>query len=357
MPLVSSATRAHNVTATGSSSHRPPGFNRGLNISHLLSQIPRQAPFGRPDSPLLRDFDWVRDRYDHIRLPVDGRRLLSREGVWNQPNLAVLDDVLQSALDRGLGVVLDLHEFHGTSFSGDIQKSLFTVPEERALALRFWQSISERYTSVGPALRFELLNEPVADEDGLLNRFYEPLLQAVRSVSPKRSVILCSNRWGKVATVRSLEPFLDDPHVILSFHYYDPHIFTHQKASWVKNDHPEFPSIPFPGRVPDLNGVVAPGHYGLKSSGKDLTIEAIEEDLSGIAAWARAKGATLYMGEFGVYEKAPTESRIRWTETVLACCRQSGIPWAIWDYAGSFAVRDPESGAPTAIQVTVDRFQ
>jgi hypothetical protein len=44
------------------------------------------------------------------------------------------------------------------------------------------------------------------------------------------------------------------------------------------------------------------------------------------------EGATLYCGEFGVYEKAPRASRLRWTRDVVGILKDLGIGWSYWNY-------------------------
>ena len=56
----------------------------------------------------------------------------------------------------------------------------------------------------------------------------------------------------------------------------------------------------------------------------------------------------MHIGEFGVYDRAPDDSRLRWVTAVREACARHDFGWAVWDYRGGFAVRDP-AGEGTAI--------
>jgi endoglucanase len=219
---------------------------------------------------------------------------------------------------------------------------------------KLWRVISERYKAVGPELRFEILNEPIANDPADLTRFYSRILGIIREVSPQRTVLVCSNQWGSFHTVQHLEPLLDDPHVVIAVHYYEPHVFTHQGASWVELDHDKLPPIKFPGTVPDMMAFVGKDHYAYALGGTELTVESIEKEFNDLAEWATAKGAELHLGEFGVYEAADKASRQRWYRTVLEQCDKHGIGWAVWDYKGGFGVRDGRSGKASMVQEVIN---
>ncbi len=43
-------------------------------------------------------------------------------------------------------------------------------------------------------------------------------------------------------------------------------------------------------------------------------------------------GQSLYCGEFGVIDRAPHDSRIRWHQDFISLLRQYGIARAVWSY-------------------------
>jgi len=47
------------------------------------------------------------------------------------------------------------------------------------------------------------------------------------------------------------------------------------------------------------------------------------------------------LGEFGVYNKADTDSLVRWTEFVREQAEAHGFAWAYWEFGSDFGVYDP----------------
>ena len=331
-------------------------YRHGVNISHYISQLGSRN-YASPGQFSQRDMEWIARRgYDHIRLPIDGPLLINDDGSIRWERLEAVDQVLRWAKTHGIDVILDMHKLPGTSFSGNIDARLFENEQMQATAIRLWQGIAVRYKEVGPELRFEILNEPVSDDAELVTAFYARVLAAIREISPERKVLVCSNRWGQFGTVRHLEPLLDDPNVVVAVHFYEPHIFTHQKASWTGAGHPDFPDVPFPGIVPDIRPYVAADHYGVDDIGSRLTEESVREEFRHLAEWMNGQQVEVHLGEFGVYHKADDQSKRNWYRLVLEECEKYGIGWAVWDYKGGFAVRSPRTGEPTLVQEVIDPF-
>ncbi len=358
--LVSNAGCSSSPEATPESTDLPPppaaSYQHGVNISHYLSQVAENR-FADPSRFSREDMAWIADRgYDHIRLPIDGPNFLNGDGSVREERLAEIDKVLRWARQEGICVILDMHQLPGTAFAGDLDASLFTNPELQRVALDLWRVLADRFQGIGPELRFEILNEPVAEDASLVTAFYARALEVIRAVSPDRVVLVCSNRWGRFETVDALSPLLDDPNVVVAVHYYDPHIFTHQGASWVGWTRSDFPRIHFPGIVPDISEYARDDFYGQGQIGDKLTIARVEEEFATLVQWAREKNVELHLGEFGVYKTADEESMRTWYHTVLDQCRTYGIGWAVWDYKGGFAVRDYETGQPTLVQEVIDDY-
>jgi endoglucanase len=264
--------------------------------------------------------------------------------------MAPFDEALRHARELGLGVVLDMHVLPGAAFDqGTDQNTVFVDLGVQAAVAELWHRVAARYAQEGPWLRFEILNEPVAPSAALLNTFQKNMLAAIRRSDSTRVVYLTSNRWSSFDTVPEVE-VVDDPYVAFTFHFYKPMLFTHQGALWAKL--PLFmPSVSFPGAVPDLTGFMDKKHYAWVAPGVQLTIaEQIDEPFAAVASWAatEAAGHEIYIGEFGVYDRAEASSRRNYVAAVRAACERHGFGWAVWTYMGGFAVRDP-NGRPTAV--------
>ena len=329
---------------------RPYTFKRGVNISHWLSQNTDTLTYAAPWFG-EQDVAWIAQQgFDHIRLPVDGRLCLKPDGSLDEAKLKPVDDTVRWARPRGLGVVLDMHFLPGADFNGAGDGRAFGDMALQEKVAEFWRRLARRYASEGPWLRFEILNEPVAPENRQLNVFNRRMLAAIRESNPTRIVYLTSNRWSQFRTVADVE-LPDDPNIAFTVHYYEPMVFTHQRASWAGFTE-TMPSVPFPGRVPDLTGAVAQGHpnpfHG--HTGDELTVADIEAGFAEVTAWTaeHAKGREIYLGEFGVYKAADPGSQRRWIAAVREAAENRGWGWAVWDYNDSFGVRDAQ-GRATAI--------
>lgn len=333
----------------GQDEERSYTFKRGVNISHWLSQNHEGRPFAAAwfDE---EDVAWIAGQgFDHLRLPVDFRLLLAPDGTLDAARLRPVEDTIFWAGSRGLGVVLDAHFLPGADFNsvgGD--KRVFGDPKLEAQVAELWRSVARHFADEGPWLRFEVLNEPVAAENRQVNGFMRRMLEAIRESGSMRVVYVTTNRWSGFGTIGDLE-LPDDPNVALTLHYYEPMVFTHQRAAWAGFKE-TLPPVAFPGTTPAVAGHTLP-HYSLDVvPGRALTVAGIEKDFAMVEAWVKkhAPDIEVYVGEFGAYRAAEPESRRRWIRTIVGQCEKRGWGWAVWDYQGGFAVRNAD-GKPTAV--------
>ncbi len=323
-------------------------FKRGVNISHWLSQNGPGLPYAAAwfDE---EDVAWIAAQgFDHIRYPIDGRVWLRPDGSLDEKNIAPFARALAWTRAHGLGAILDMHFLPGASFDpGDEQSAVFTDDQLQAKVADFWARVARRFAGEGDYLRFELLNEPIAKENAQLNGFNRRMLAAVRASNPTRVVYISCNRWSQFTTVTDLE-VPADPQVAITVHYYEPMVFTHQRAPWA-NFPPDMPPVRFPGKVPDLSHYLPADHSAAKLSGRDLTAREIDEAFDKVAAWAakNAAGHEIYLGEFGVYVPADAGSKRAYLGVIMANTNRLGWSWAVWDYQDSFGVRDAQGrGTP-----------
>ncbi len=324
-------------------------FKKGVNISHWLSQNEPQQPYAAPwfDE---EDITWIAAQgFDHIRYPVDGREWLLPDGTLDEAKIAPFVRALAWTKAHGLGAILDMHFLPGASFDpGSEQNTVFTDLKLQEKVADFWARVARRFVNEGDYLRFELLNEPVAEKNDELNGFNRRMLAAIRESNPVRMVYITSNRWSAFSNVGDIE-VPADPNVALTLHFYEPMLFTHQRAPWVKFP-ANMPAVRFPGALPDLAPYLPAKHYALKPAGYELTVRQIDEAFDKVAAWAakNAPGREIHIGEFGVYIAADAASKRNWIAAVSGNAARRGWGWAVWDYQDSFGVRDAK-GEPTPI--------
>ncbi len=339
------------VTASASLHSTEPvyTFKRGVNISHWLSQNMGTRTYAAPWFGEA-DVTWIAAQgFDHIRLPVDVRLCLAADGSLDPAKLKPINDTIAWSKTRGLGVVLDAHFLPGADFNsvgGD--KRVYTDPRLTERVAGVWRELAKIFAAEGNYLRFEILNEPVADENKQLNPFMHRMLATIRESNPTRIVYVTCNRWSQFAAVPDVV-LSDDRNIALTIHNYEPLVFTHQRAPWVGLDD-KTPPVAFPGVVPNLTGHITAERHSFGQAGDKLTVAQVAEAFTIVAAWVQEHrpGLEVYVGEFGVYKAADEQSQRNWIATIVHECQKRDWGWAVWDYKGGFAVRQPD-GAGTAI--------
>ncbi len=341
------ATAAAPAAAAG----RPHTFMRGVNIDNWLSQNDAAMPYGAPWFT-AEDVAWIAAQgFDHIRFPIDSRIWLKPDGTLDEAKVAPFDRALAWVRQNGLGAILDVHFLEGADFNSGSASDvrIFSDPVLMEKAANLWRTLARRYATEGDYLRFEILNEPKAKENAQLNVFNFRMLAAIRESNPTRVVYFPVNKWNTIPNVVDLELPANDPNVAVTVHFYEPLLFTHQKAPWVYPRPDEMPPVPFPGRVPDLSQLpVSPDHPlpsplpTTLSAGQD-----IDPMFARLAEWARTKapGREILLGEFGVFYRVEPQSTINWIRAVRHDCERYGFGWCVWGYRSVFPVRHKD-GSP-----------
>ena len=121
--------------------------------------------------------------------------------------------------------------------------------------------------------------------------------------------------WNNVGRLPTLALPEDDRRIISTFHYYVPHEFTHQGASWSSA-------------------------YDVKDRpwGSEADVKELTDNFDGALAWSEAEQRPLLIGEFGVYYAAPEESHAIWLATVREEAEKRGFAWSVWDFGTDFAI-------------------
>lgn len=127
---------------------------------------------------------------------------------------------------------------------------------------------------------------------------------------------------GQHWTINYLDLPQEEENIIVEFHYYLPHLFTHQ----------------------GLEFAMADGAYNIPWMGTDEEKAAIDHDLNYCAEWSRKNNRPVNMGEFGVYKNADPDSRARWIGYMHQAARTREISSHLWSFRDGFAVRNNETG-------------
>lgn len=207
----------------------------------------------------------------------------------------VLDWAVEQALSSRLLAVLDLHEF--TLMGQDPLGN-----KERFIAA--WKQIASRYRNYPENVIFEILNEPHEKlTPELWNQFHYEVLTIIRDVNPDRTVIIGPGNWNNIDYLDRLELPEGDRNIITTIHYYRPMDFTHQGASWA-------------GRKEKI---------GVEWKGTTEEEQAIIGDFEKAQAWSEKHNRPLFLGEFGVYDKAEMGSRVRYLSYVTRLAEKYAV--------------------------------
>jgi len=329
-------------------------FRRGSNMGMWLSQAnvldeQHLSSFYRREH-IAR---LARAGADHVRLPVDHELIEEPDAPHRlrDQGMRWVEQALEWAWAEGLCVTLDLHKCAGMSFFTPESNRLW---DDAGLQRRFaglWRQLAERFREAPhDRLAFELLNEPTAANNELWNNVAAQALAAIREVDPERWVVVGSNSWNVPSTFVGLRDFRD-PRVAYAVHWYEPFIFTHQKAPWCEWVKTLDLTVEYPSVLPDL----APRQAELRDpawreqlmlfSGESLDYERMERMFEPVAEFARRTGAPIYCTEFGCWDPAPPESQLNWFRDTAKLFAEYGVAWAQWEYGCLFG-RDGTSKPP-----------
>jgi len=317
-------------------------LHKGVNISHWLSQSDRRGGardsfFTKSDVALIASFG-----YDHIRLPIDEEQMWDKQGNKVDTAFQLLHNALQWCAEYKLRTVVDLHILRSHHFNA-AEKPLWTDPAEQAKFVNFWIQLSgELIKYPTDMVAYELMNEAVADDPEDWNRLIDTTFKAIRNIEAYRNIVIGSNMWQSASTFDQLRVPSGDKHIVLSFHCYEPFLFTHHQASWTAiKDYKG--AINYPGEIINKKNLKGLSPELVKQLGyhrmvctRDTLLQIIQEPL----LKARELGLPLYCGEFGCLPTVPRAARLQWYTDLRSLLDENNIGWANWDYKGGFGVVD-----------------
>jgi endoglucanase len=288
---------------------------RGINLGNAL-EAPVEGEWGLVLQ--AEHFALIRQAgFDLVRIPIRWSAHAQTEPPYtiDAAFFERIDWVLSQARRQRLIVIINMHHYD------DIYTDL---AHHRKRFLALWQQIAHRYRKQGPSLLFEPLNEPNGAMDGdPWNELAAEVIAVIRQSNPTRGIVLGPGNWNRIAQLLNLK-LPPDPNLIVTFHYYEPFHFTHQGAEWVSG---------------------SSGWRGTTWEGKWWEQTPIGEELDLAKKIADQNGWQLFMGEFGAYNKADMDSRVRWTRYLAQEAEARGIAWAYWEFGAGFGVYDPATGA------------
>jgi endoglucanase len=289
-------------------------LGRGVNLGNAL-EAPKEGDWGV--TLKAEYFKAIADAgFNTVRLPVKWSAHAQADPPYTiDPKFFErIDWCVDQALANKLNVIVNVH--HYGEADADPDKHL---PRLAGL----WEQIAARYKDRPAGVYFELLNEPNTKlVEARWNAAIVELLKTVRKTNPTRTVIVGPANWNAIWALDKLALPAGDRNLILTVHFYDPYQFTHQGAPWDKN---------------------AAKWKGTKWAGTDAEKAAVTKQFDKAAAWAKKHDRPVFLGEFGAYQEADTESRARWTRFVAREAEARGFSWAYWEFCAGFGTYDPKA--------------
>jgi endoglucanase len=328
-------------------------LRRGINLSEWFAQVYDPKGYTKEhfetwttsaDIALIKSA-----RFDHVRLSVNPQPMFAANHPEDIPPayLSYIDTAVKMILDQGLSVVIDLHP------DDDFKARLKDDDFAQQLA-DFWRALARHYSTWdSERVFFEIINEPEMADPYRWYGIQAKLAVAIRAGAPQHTIIATASRYSNDDQFLFLEP-IRDTNVIYNFHFYYPHIFTHQGATWGAYywhwlRGVRYPSTPESAAqaaalVPDAVDRLAVIRYGQERWGA----ARIDAEISEVAEWARQRGVPVVCNEFGVYRAyADPHDRAAWIDDVRTSLERHNIGWAMWDYSGSFGIVTKKDGKAT----------
>lgn len=282
-----------------------------------------------------KDFENVKSLGgDVIRLPIHFENFCEKENGYLIPEkiIYILDRVTTWAKETEIYVILDFHNnTHMDSVTpADIQSVLLPV----------WTQLADRYKDASEYVIYELMNEPhgIAIEEW--NKIIEKVHQTVREIDPNHYIIVGGADWNSFRGMCALPEFNDDK-VIYTFHFYDPHTFTHQGAPWCHME--RVVGIPFPydeNRMPPMpENPTEKERQCFEEYPKQGTMDSVVRFFDEYVEFSRKRNAPVYCGEYGAF--APfmnPDERANWYRLVVGLLEERNISRTCWDYYNSFGL-------------------
>jgi endoglucanase len=319
-------------------------LKRGINVSHWFSQSANDYSAHHTDTETDADDIALIARmgFDNVRLSIDATPLeqapLGKDGL-NADFTGRLDRALDTILADGLAVQVDLHP------EEPYKIHLRTSNDAVDRLTMLWRKLAAHYATRDPEkVFFEIMNEPEEKDPDRWAGIQARVAAAIREVAPRNTIIATGPNYSDIVDLLSQHP-LPDGNVIYNFHFYDPHTFTHQGASWGQTWWSYEHGIPYPATESSMEALVkeipdSANRYELELYWLDhWDAHRIRLLIDEAAAWGMSNNVPLICNEFGALrEVTQPASRNAWIHDVRTALEADAIGWAMWDYHGNFGV-------------------
>jgi hypothetical protein len=363
-------------------------FHRGINVwpwFSLTKEYPAPStdypwpPF-QEQRPIPTRTDLRRLRaagFDFIRIPVDPGPLLSFAQDQRSLLLNSLIDAVEQAVAADLSVIVNIQANESTHYWVSERmigsRAAPAFDQYRHLVVEVAEAL-ERVEVARLAL--EPVNEPPqACGSRDWNAVQAELLTQARSVAPKLTLIATGACGSMVSGLQKVapSPLLILQPILFTFHFYEPYLFSHQGALWMREPiYRWLNDVPWPASAGTLQQTLSSVSRRMAEdtsySSQDKAAEFkeiqrvlreyftaqparpfIDHYLDLVQDWATSNGissAQILMGEFGAlrsdngYMAAKAADRVRYIRDVREAVEAKGFPWAFWNLFDSMGLMD-----------------
>ena len=292
---------------------------------------------------------------DHIRLPFDYELLEddSNPFSYKEDGFEIIDKLLCWCKDVSLNLILDMHKAQGYSFYKKSEDNIFFTDENsQKRFISLWEELSKRYINEKENLMFELLNEIVDPHGDIWNKIARKAIESIRNIDTERYLLLGGPNHNSAEGIKSLDIY-DDKHIIYNFHFYEPFLFTHQRANWTPLKNLNVNQL-YPGKIEGIEMLKTFFGNQRPEQGKSLTADTVfnkdflEYMLAPAVLFAKQNNKELYCGEYGAIDHAELDSRINYLNDMKELFEKYSIGRACWTYKGMNYTSIDKNGNPVS---------
>lgn len=312
------------------------GYQKGINLGGWLSQT--EITKEHCDTFITKaDIENIKKYgFDHVRLPVDYNLMQDDNGEFIENGFCYIQNCIDWCDEYGLNMVLDLHKTAGFVFDDESDTSFFRSEKLIEQFVALWKEFASRYGRYSEKLAFELLNEVVRESDNApWMRIAERTVAEIRKTAPDIKILVGSYMNNSVLTVKHIaQPF--DENIVYNFHCYEPLMFTHQGAFWIKNMPVDY-RISYPMGKDEFIAESAANPANIDPHADNIpengfSAEYFENIFREAIETAEERGVMLYCGEYGVIEQTDPQSALNWYNDIHSVLEKYGIGRALWSY-------------------------
>lgn len=313
------------------------GYRKGINLGGWLSQCPHTTEHYDSficEEDIKKIASWG---LDHVRLPIDYNLVQTEDGHYIESGFAYIEKCIEWCIKYNLNIILDLHNAIGYAFyDQEHADKFFEDIALQQLFINLWIEFAKRFGKYEKNIAFELLNEIVsASKAQAWNDIAYHTVVCIRCLCPTIKILIGGVCYNSIGTLSLLDPPYDE-NIIYNFHCYEPFLFTHQGAHWI-DTMPQDLHIEYPITAYDLyENVKIPkemlGMFADQKDLKQLDISCLDALFADAYKLAKERNVALYCGEYGVIDKAPLKSTVRWFQDMHSLFEKYGIGRSCWTY-------------------------